>query len=388
MGITEQGRYQYMDDLLQLQACVPVDWYIRWPRCPSPVSIGCLACHLHWHPDREFSSYILRGFTEGFRVGFAYQKSHLWSRLGNLPSSLANPGVINDDIAKERDEGRLVGPVNELFLSRLQVSPIGLVPKGHTNCRWRVIVNLLAPQQFSVNDGIEDKLCSLTYASLDDAVRLISSLGWGTQLVKMDLKDAYQIVPVHPKDQHLLGISWEGAVYVDHALPFRLCSATKIFTAVVDSFARALHSSGIRHVLNYLDDFLFIGTPNSAEALQAARLAMTVFSDMDIPVATHKTEGPSSCVTFLGIQIDTVAGQLYLPSDKLHRVREQVQSWLQRGSHTRKDFESLLGHLSHATMVIRPGRAFLRALFALLAVAPKPYHYVSLNVIARGDLRW
>ena len=77
MGITEQGRYRYMDDFLQLQACAPVDWYVRWPRCPSPVNVGRLACHLHRHPDREFASYILRGFTEGFRVGFAYQRSRL-----------------------------------------------------------------------------------------------------------------------------------------------------------------------------------------------------------------------------------------------------------------------------------------------------------------------
>ena len=39
-------------------------------------------------------------------------------------------------------------------------------------------------------------------------------------------------------------------------------------------------------------------------------------------------------------------------------------------------------------MAIRPGRVFLRALFALLAVAPKLHHYVRLNAIARGDLQW
>ena len=85
-----------------------------------------------------------------------------------------------------------------------------------------MIVDLSSPTACSVNDGISAELCLLRYASSDDALRLISQLGPGTQLVKMDLKDAYRIIPMHPNDQHLLGISWGGAtyMYVDRSLPF------------------------------------------------------------------------------------------------------------------------------------------------------------------------
>ena len=76
--------------------------------------------------------------------------------------------------------------MEEVLLPGIQVSPIGLVPKGHMTGRWRVIVHLSAPQNFSVNDGISEELCSLSYASLDDAVDVIRRLGPGTQLVKMD----------------------------------------------------------------------------------------------------------------------------------------------------------------------------------------------------------
>ena len=171
-------------------------------------------------------------------------------------------------------------------------------------------------------------------------------------------------MPVHPDNQHLLGISWNGQVYIDRALPFGLRSAPKIFTAVADALAWSLHAGGIRFVLHYLDDFLFIGAPNSLEATHAAQLATITFADLGVPVAVHKTEGPSSCVTFLGIQVDTDKGQLRFPWEKLQRVRDKVQPWLHRGSHTRKDLESLLCHLSNAAMVIRPGRVFLRSLFA------------------------
>ena len=65
-------------------------------------------------------------------------------------------------------------------------------------------------------------------------MRRIRHLGKGTQVVKVDLKQAYRQVPVHSQDQHLLAISWERRVYVDRAMPFGLRSAPKIFTAVAD----------------------------------------------------------------------------------------------------------------------------------------------------------
>ena len=67
-----------------------------------------------------------------------------------------------------------------------------------------------------------------------------------TQLVKMDLKDAYRMVPIHPHDQHLLVIVWGGNIFVDRCLPFRLRSAPKIFTAVADALAWVFYSWGIR----------------------------------------------------------------------------------------------------------------------------------------------
>ena len=52
---------------------------------------------------------------------------------------------------------------------------------------------------------------------------------------KVDIKQAYCIVPVHPEDRHLLGVQWEGQVHVDKVLPFRLRSAPLILTASADA---------------------------------------------------------------------------------------------------------------------------------------------------------
>ena len=75
-----------------------------------------------------------------------------------------------------------------------------------------------------MNDGIDPDVSSLSYASLDHLAALVVSEGRGAFLVK-----AYRMVPVHPEDQHLLGVLWEGIVYIDKMLPFGLRSALKMF---------------------------------------------------------------------------------------------------------------------------------------------------------------
>ena len=147
------------------------------------------------------------------------------------------------------------------------------------------------------------EICS-HYDVLLDVVELIAQLGLGSQLVKMDLKDAYRMIPAHPDDQHLLAIAWEGWTYVDRALLSGLCSAPKVFSAVADAIAWILFSNGVYFVLHYID-FLFIRLSSSIEAAVKWDRAMTIFQDLRVSVATHKTEGPASCVTFLGIVIDT-----------------------------------------------------------------------------------
>ena len=68
-----------------------------------------------------------------------------------------------------------------------------------------------------------------------DAAEGIRCFSVGVQLAKVDIKSAFRNIPVHPKDRWMLGMRWEGGLFVDTVLPFGLCSAPKIFTAVADA---------------------------------------------------------------------------------------------------------------------------------------------------------
>ena len=191
--------------------------------------------------------------------------------------------------------------------------PIGLIPKPHQPGKWRLIVDLSSPEGGGVNDAIAVDHCHMHNASVLDAAAVVRQLGQGTLLAKIDLHHAYRIVPVHSDYHSLLGMQWRDGTFVDTAFPFGLRSAPKIFSAFADALAWILQARGVAWQLHYLDDFLFMGPPGQAACATALETALDTCRQLGVPVAAHKTEGPTTQLTFLGIQVATHAMSLSLP---------------------------------------------------------------------------
>ena len=65
----------------------------------------------------------------------------------------------------------------------------------------------------SLNSLIDKEAHSLQYVTIDNAIRLIKSLGPGTLLFKTDISDAFTLVPMHPDMWPYHGISWKNKFY-------------------------------------------------------------------------------------------------------------------------------------------------------------------------------
>jgi len=253
---------------------------------------------------------------------------------------------------------------------------------------------LLAPEGTSVNEGIKASLCSIKYTSVDNAVRIIKQLGPGTMLAKLDLKEAYRMVPVHPQDRVLLGMHWKGETYVDAALPFELRSAPKIFSALADALAWIIHANGFPNVLHYLDDFLLLGQPGTQRCTEALVRTLALCGELGVLVAEDKTEGPATSITFLGIEIDTEAFELRLPQHKLRDLKSKLGWWMSKSpgvphrSGRKRELLSLIGLLNHAATVVKPGRTFLRSQIDASTTVTALDHHVTLTTKARGDIAW
>ena len=327
---------------------------------------------------------LVEGFREGFRIGF--QGSLGESRVyPNLKSASQNPDLVSIKIQKEVSAGRIAGPFSTSPYEAYRVSPLGLVPKK-TEGQFRLIHHLSFPEGASINDNIPQEQCSVSYASVDDAVQLVQQLGTGCFLAKTDIKSAFRIIPVHPADYHLLGMTWEGKLYFDHCLPMGCSSACRTF----ESFSSALewaarHKLAAGQVVHILDDFLFIEKSAATCGLKLERF-IGMCKDIGVPIAQEKTEGPSTCLKFAGIELDSVRGEARLPLDKVQDCIAKIRDLKGRRKVTLQELQSVIGSLNFACKVVVPGRAFLRRLIDQTRGLRKPHHRVKINRATRADL--
>ena len=130
----------------------------------SPLILSQWQHELHHHPDKRYTKYILQEIEEGFKIGFS--DSHiLQPSTSNLPTP--NPSVITDYLAKEVFLNRMWKYPLNAAPQGIHISPVGAILKKNKPGKYRLIIDLSSPKNFSVNDGIDPALSSLSYASID-----------------------------------------------------------------------------------------------------------------------------------------------------------------------------------------------------------------------------
>ena len=307
-------------------------------------------------------------------------------RSQNLKSAKDNPTSVTEKLSKELTAGRIVGPFDVPPFDPFRVSPLGIIPKKSLG-EFRLIHHLSYPAGSSVNDGIPKELATMRYATIDDAIRLIKSLGKGCFLAKTDIKSAFRIIPVSPNDFPLLGMEWQGKFYFDKCLPMGCSSSCNIFetfTTVLEWVAmNKLNASAVIHIL---DDFWFIA-PSKEKCQGDLNNFLTVCQRIGIPIAIRKTMGPDRALQFAGITLDTELMEVRLPEEKLDKCLSQLSYFCSRKSVTLKELQALIGLLNFACCVVVPGCAFLRRLIDLTRGVRKPTHLVRLTKESKYDLQ-
>jgi hypothetical protein len=351
---------------------------------PTPINVNLLEKALKGHPDRQFVSQLCQNLRHGARIGFQGKRVQRFSK--NLPTALADPTVVSSNLATEVSLGRVAGPFDTPPFPNFQVSPIGLVPKKHSN-KFRTIFHLSFPKSgiTSINYSISPEDFSLQYVSIDDAIEGIMRFGQGCFLAKTDIESAFRLIPVHPDDYELLGMFWDGKYYYDKVLPFGLRSAPFLFNQLSEALEWILlNNCQISFACHILDDFLIIerkanAAPVDSKCQHSLVAMLRTFQNMNIPIAPGKTQGPSQVLEFMGIILDTSNMQARLPNDKIQRLQEVFDQFKNRRSCSLKELQSLIGTLNFACKVVPPGRPFLQRMIALTRNVKQQHHFVKLN---------
>ena len=375
---------------MNLDRCTPESYPNLPPELQiitTPLIAPNWAKMLEGHPDPIFANYVLTGITSGFRIGFGYGNHSLHPTGKNLRSAYDHPEVVDSYLQNEVSLNR-VAELTPATLPWLQVNSFGVIPKPHKPGKWRLIVDLSAPEGHSINDFIPKEKCSISYISVDLIANTILHLGQGAMLAKADVQEAFRTIPVNPADRLLLAMEWKGAIFFDKVLPFGLRSAPIIFTAVADALEWIVRRQGVPYIFHYVDDFILVGKPHSSDCANYLATMLRTCTSLGVPIAPEKCEGPAKSLTVLGIELDTELMQLRLPADKLSRLVESLRVWRGRKCCTKRELLSLLGSLQHAAKVIKPGRAFVRRVIDLSTTRRHLESRIRLNCEFRSDVEW
>ena len=163
---------------------------------------------------------------------------------------------------------------------------------------------------------------------IEASAAYVITLRKGTMLAKVDIKSAFRLLPIHPVDRHLLGLQWQNNTFIDLCLPFGVCCTPKLFNMLANLLTWILKQQGVHTVHHYLDDFLTLGPPDTTIYQTNLESIKHICQLLGVPLALEKVEGPSTQLTFLGITLDTIHIEVYLPDDKIAQIKQMTTLWL------------------------------------------------------------
>ena len=321
------------------------------------------------------------------QVGFLAEQSTRMPRPGKIPKNyFKNQKVIAKCRARftsEVQKGRMLGGVGqtrktvEWFLGgRFYTIPCGAVPKNN-DPHGRIIHDYSWPSatRDSVNAALRNT--SVEYISFVQRARELSKVDY---FVKVDLKDGYRQLGVHPSEWYTQVYSLgENEFYIDLTMPFGKANSSKIFcrwtTAQCNAFVHRFQEKyGFPIVLkSYIDDFF--GGPiksnknsknnrSKAELLFESLIAVGELTGAKMNLS--KCFAPARVMEILGFVYDAIARSCRLSKKKQHKYINRVMAVLQSTEIEFKKLEKLVGNLTYAAQVSPFGRPFLSVLSCAL----------------------
>jgi len=144
---------------------------------------------------------------------------------------------------------------------------------------------------------------------------------------------------------------------------------------------------GFRAVVNYLDDFLIIGSTKE-ECQRGLVTLINLPHYLGVNVSWHKVVSPIQCITFLGIELDSSTMSLRLPKDKLNWLIDLVNTFSHKASASKRQLQSLAGSLNFACQVVHGGHTFLRCVIGCFNKLTHSSHRCCLSTDFRADVSW
>ena len=293
-----------------------------------------------------------------------------------LQFSCAETEKIDREISAllEKEALHVVKPVSDQFISNLF-----LVPKR--DGKSRPVINLKDLNTFLQYDHFKMEGIHL----LRDLLQPHDWLG------KIDLKDAYFVIPIWRNHRKYLRFLWKGTLLEFACLPFGLAVAPRLFTKVMKPVVALLRRAGIRLII-YLDDLLFMNQ-SQVGLEQDMATARYLLENLGFVVNFEKSYFvPTQQLEFLDFLVNSRDMTLLLPDCKVEAIKAHCLCLLTRQDVSVRELSHLIGKLTASIQAIFLAPLHYRSLQHLKHQALAQQNgfdaSIALSSEAREELQW
>ena len=146
-------------------------------------------------------------------------------------------------------------------------------------------------------------------------------------MAKVDLQAAYRHVKISEHSKQVTGLKWQFGQKTVYLRDTRLCFGSKIapgiFHRITQAVRRMLIRCGLAATVGYLDDF-FVKADTLQDCLAAMNTLISLLRKLGFHINWKKVIDPTTRITFLGIEIDSITMCLRLPDEKLIKIRQEL----------------------------------------------------------------
>lgn len=324
-------------------------------------------------------------------------------------------------LIKWHSRGYIFGPIPEKWVIKNKgvINHFFSVPKGQDAVR--PILNLSDNHDlgYSINDLLEDSLCTVEYIQQLEIIEMIKVMGRGSFLWAKDLEWGYNNLPIHPEDVPNLCFRFDGKIYGYQVLPMGLSSACNLFTEFmhfplwaikqskkplfyvtvpkqsvkVDNFIDTadITAKGSNYVIalitHYLDDILG-GHRSLFLAKQQCKQVDTVLNMLGLRAQPSKNKNPAQVQDWLGKEYDTVKWRVRLPDRKAVKYVGNMELLMAKPKATKLEFLKCVGQVRHGGTIFRPLNAFARGLERWAYTVEELHEKINITEPVKRDLRF
>ena len=207
----------------------------------------------------------------------------------------------------------------------------------------------------------------------------------GLFMCKLDLKDAFHSIHIHPAGRRWFRFQWQGVMWQYRWLPFGLSDAPRTFTKILAPVAGFLSSLG-NNLVVYLDDWLFLAATAEA-ATKSVDAAMFLLEHLGFIIFEDKSIlKPVQSLEFLGIAVNSASMLFRLADRKFTGISEDCRHMLNKGTVCLSMLRHLLGKMQDAVKAVPFAQAKSRMLQLLQNTLQDEHQNLALSSTAQADL--